>query len=443
MPASALTGTRIREHRLAQKMRQADLARDAGISASYLNLIEHNRRRIAGKVLADIARVLGVEASSLAEGAERSVIEAIQTAAAEAPGFDASAASAEDVASRYPDWARLIADQRARITQLEHSVNTLTDRLAHDPFLTDALHEVISSVTSIRSSSSILSSDEPIEPDWQKRFQQNIFNDSRRLAESAQSLASYLEGTSGETANAGTPLEDCFGALQAAEYHFSALESPDANAETVAAIVGQAALSSDAARAILRSNLERYLSLAQSMPMAAFADVSSVLADPVSYARHIGQPLANVLQRLSYLPQEVVGQPIGLVQCDAAGALVARKPIKGFDVPRIGSACSLWPVYASWSRMGMPIKSLIQQDGQGRPALIAYTATTEVIPASFERACVYEAVMLVRYAQSGEVQSTPQLVGATCRVCAISDCPARREPSVLGSLRSSAPDDGL
>ncbi|MGL4310404.1 MAG: helix-turn-helix domain-containing protein, partial [Paracoccaceae bacterium] len=41
-----LTGTRIRERRLALARRQADVARAAGISAAYLNLIEHNRRPV-------------------------------------------------------------------------------------------------------------------------------------------------------------------------------------------------------------------------------------------------------------------------------------------------------------------------------------------------------------------------------------------------------------
>ena len=40
---NVLTGTRIRERRLALSRRQADVARAAGISPAYLNLIEHNR----------------------------------------------------------------------------------------------------------------------------------------------------------------------------------------------------------------------------------------------------------------------------------------------------------------------------------------------------------------------------------------------------------------
>ncbi len=70
MPASRLTGSRIRERRLARGMRQVELARAVGISAAYLNLIEHNRRRIGGKLLVNLARVLEVEPAQLTEGAE-------------------------------------------------------------------------------------------------------------------------------------------------------------------------------------------------------------------------------------------------------------------------------------------------------------------------------------------------------------------------------------
>ena len=49
MERSAFAGSRIRERRLALGLRQADVALRAGISGSYLNLIEHNRRRIAAK----------------------------------------------------------------------------------------------------------------------------------------------------------------------------------------------------------------------------------------------------------------------------------------------------------------------------------------------------------------------------------------------------------
>ena len=65
MSREGLTGSRIRERRVMAGQKQADLAKAIGISASYLNLIEHNRRRIGGKLLLDIAAALDVAPSSV------------------------------------------------------------------------------------------------------------------------------------------------------------------------------------------------------------------------------------------------------------------------------------------------------------------------------------------------------------------------------------------
>ena len=88
MPTQRLTGARIREKRLELGLRQAAVAEAVGISPSYLNLIEHNRRRIGGKLLADIARLLDVDTSLLTEGADRNLLDQMRNAAA---AFDAEA----------------------------------------------------------------------------------------------------------------------------------------------------------------------------------------------------------------------------------------------------------------------------------------------------------------------------------------------------------------
>lgn len=56
MPTKALTGSRIREQRMALWMRQAELAARAGVSASHLNLIKHHRRRVLGSVPARLSQ---------------------------------------------------------------------------------------------------------------------------------------------------------------------------------------------------------------------------------------------------------------------------------------------------------------------------------------------------------------------------------------------------
>ena len=118
MPRSALTGSRIRARRLDLGLRQVDLARSCGISASYLNLIEHNRRRIGGKLLVDIARALGMEVSVLSQGADVALIEELRSAA-ESAGISEAADRAEELAGRLPDWARVLTELSRRVSELE------------------------------------------------------------------------------------------------------------------------------------------------------------------------------------------------------------------------------------------------------------------------------------------------------------------------------------
>jgi len=152
MSGDNLTGSRIRERRMIAGVRQADLARRIGISASYLNLIEHNRRRIGGKTL----------------------ITALREADAAIEGTRAELDRVDEFAERFPGWAGLLAALHQRIAQLEHSVESLNDRLTHDPQLAASVHEVLSSAASIRSTASILAETEQLEAQWLARFHANI-----------------------------------------------------------------------------------------------------------------------------------------------------------------------------------------------------------------------------------------------------------------------------
>ena len=78
---ASMVGSRIRERRLLKGMKQTELARIAGISASYLNLIEHNRRRIGGKTLNHLADILDVSPALLSQGAEATLLNALRDAA--------------------------------------------------------------------------------------------------------------------------------------------------------------------------------------------------------------------------------------------------------------------------------------------------------------------------------------------------------------------------
>ena len=61
------------------------MARAAGISAAYLNLIEHNRRPVGARLVLRLAAALDVPPAELAEGREESELAALREAAVRLP----------------------------------------------------------------------------------------------------------------------------------------------------------------------------------------------------------------------------------------------------------------------------------------------------------------------------------------------------------------------
>ena len=75
-------GPAVRKVRRGAGMTQAAMAEALDISPSYLNLIEHNRRRVGEALLTALAGALGVAETALTEGAESAVMEGLRAAAA-------------------------------------------------------------------------------------------------------------------------------------------------------------------------------------------------------------------------------------------------------------------------------------------------------------------------------------------------------------------------
>lgn len=208
MSRSLLAGTRIRNSRMALGMKQAELARACGISASYLNLIEHNRRRIGGSLLLRISEALGADPEAIGEGVESALLASLDSAADKHNEVAAERGRADELASRFPGWARLIEAQFRESARLEQVVERLDDRLTHDPFLSASMHNVLTSVTAIRSASGILAGGDPVEPAWQRRFARNIHEDSQRLADATESLVGYLEAEADDRGTGSLPQDE-------------------------------------------------------------------------------------------------------------------------------------------------------------------------------------------------------------------------------------------
>ncbi|WP_026756760.1 helix-turn-helix domain-containing protein [Sediminimonas qiaohouensis] len=439
MPQRQLVGARIRERRMIADLRQSEVARRAGISASYLNLIEHNRRRIGGKLLLDIAQVLGVEPASLSEGAEAALITLLREARAADPMAGAEAEALEDFAGRFPGWARLLAGRHRRAVDLEHTVETLTDRLAHDPHLAAALHDMLSTVTAIRATAGILADTRELEPEWRDRFHRNINEDSARLANSSQALVSYLDAAGETDAALSSPQEELEAFLNAHGYHFDALENLPEGAvgtDRIGAMLeeGQERLHSASAQAMARAYLERYLQDARRLPLRQFIKaLRRTGPDPAALSQLLDTDLAAVMRRLATLPEGAGAGPVGMVSCDASGTLILRKPLPGFALPRFGAACPLWPLFQALSRPLSPIRQVVRQSAREGGVFLTYAVAQPCArrgdPLSDP---LYEAhMMMLPLDGDAHDKGDPLELGVNCRICPRESCAGRREPSIL------------
>ncbi|MGB3314434.1 MAG: short-chain fatty acyl-CoA regulator family protein [Albidovulum sp.] len=431
MARSALTGTRVRERRLLIGLKQADLARMAGISPAYLNLIEHNRRRVGADLLTRLADALGVEEAALAEGAESTLFDGLREAAAgRAVGdVEPEAARVEEFVGRFPGWAALVAGQRGRIAGLERAVEALHERMAHDPFLSASLHEVVSAVTSVRSTAAILAESEDVAPDWRARFHRNIYEDSIRLSEAAAALVAYLDTSQEAETGLSSPQEEVEAWLARMQYHLTPLERPHPPAPE-ALIAGVPELASNAARHLALAHIGRYRADALALPLDRFLEaLEQTGPDPAALARHLGTGLGPIFRRLATLP-EGAGPPLGLVACDASGTLTFRRPAPGFALPRHGAACPLWPLYEALIRPMAPIRAVVEMAGRVPQRFTTYGYCEPRYPGGFDGPQVVEALMLILPPPEAQ-DGAPKPVGPSCRICPRPDCAARREPSIL------------
>ncbi|SOB92908.1 helix-turn-helix transcriptional regulator [Rhodobacter maris] len=439
MARSALTGTRIRERRLALKLRQAELAREVGISAAYLNLIEHNRRRVGESLLDRFATALGVVPEALSEGAESALFEALREASAGSSGAEGPAQAdlaelerIEEFVGRFPAWARVLAARQGRVAALERVVETYSERMAQDPFLLDGLHEVLSAVTSLRSSAAILAETPDIEPEWQARFLAMIAGESRRLSAAAEGLVAYLDGIEAEEAGPTAPQEQLEAWLAGQSWHLSAFERPDPP-EPEELIARAPELAASAARELARGYLAQLRADTRALPLKPFlAALAELGPDPGRLAQRFDRPLPVVFRRLATLPEGLSGvPPFGLVVCDASGTLVLRRPLPGFALPRSAAGCPLWPLYEALSRPMQPLRVTLDMAGRLPQRFLTYAFAAPKTGSSFDGPVLMEAMMLITPAKAQADGAPARSVGTSCRVCPRGACPGRREPSLM------------
>ena len=219
-------GVRIRRRRLEAGLSQAALARTLGISASYLNLIENNKRGIGGKLLLRIGERLGIDLEHLSGESEARNIAAIGELMADPlmSGIELHQPSIRDLVARFPEAAAALARLHRAYADANMEIEVLQHRLKSDPLLSRLLHEILNRIAGIKSGAEILADIPDLTDEERSRFIATINAEARELVPTTQSLVAYFDQTSARQRPV-SPLGEVDEALIVRNNHFPQLET--------------------------------------------------------------------------------------------------------------------------------------------------------------------------------------------------------------------------
>ena len=424
--ARSFAGLRIRERRRALGLSQTALAGLAEISPSYLNLIEHNRRPVAGKVLLALARALDVPPAALGEEASLGIVATLREAAADLPVHAAETHQVEEFVGRYPGWARMLATLERTTREQRSTIEALGDRLTHDPVLQSDMHEMLTTITAIRSTASILATVEDIDAPQRRRFTAAIHDESQRLSEVAAALTDYFDRAAASDSPPATPEEEVARHLEAAAYDFPELE----DGTDIEVVLDRIAPSSGAARRELAAWLARWRQDASAIPRAT---LESLLAGPLDLAQRaaeLGVGVPALMRRLAHR----AGRPaFGLIGVNGAGQIVHRRPLPDWPISRQMAACPLLPVFDALRQPGLTQPFEVMQPG-GTVTLVICHADVVHPARTGARPRLSASMLIVPDAARGMFPGlhAPRVeAGPGCRVCSRAGCDARIAEPVI------------
>lgn len=437
----SIVGARIRARRRDIGITQAELARRVGISPSYLNLIERNKRAIAGKLLGDIATEIGVRREELDGEAERRLAADLAEIAAD-PRLQNRAVVASDVGEligRFPGWARALVALARSERELAALTRTLSDRLTHDPFLGESVHRMLTHIASLRSAAEILRDVPEIEAADRARFVEILAAESGRLSEVGTALAGYFDRSS-EARQAITLDDEVALLFEKRANHFPEIEhavATGANAEeAIEGVLDAAAeLTAPQARQSAAARLKRYAEDARAAPLEPLLSLAPTLGfDAELIAERSGAPVDTVFRRLACLPppENRGARPrFAYVETNAAGTVTEFYGLPGLVPPRTTTPCPLWVQFRAASQPGQTLRQLAAFP-TGLSYLFVARARASKAP-GFGQTTLPVTDMLILEPEGAEATVygaslaalVPEPVGQSCLICPREACAHR------------------
>lgn len=196
MAKNSFIGSRLRRLRKDKRIAQIELASQLGISASYLNLIEHDRRDLTVPLLLRLCQILKVDPLVFSSDQDGQLLAEIKETLHD-PLFEGETLpdnALTAITSEHPElcvlFVKLYAAYKAALGDLQY----MNERLSQDSLLADSSFRLRTLVTSILSLTEIMHDNQDLKTDQRQEFLNIVLKDSVALTDTVNEMLGFVGG---------------------------------------------------------------------------------------------------------------------------------------------------------------------------------------------------------------------------------------------------------
>jgi predicted transcriptional regulator/transcriptional regulator with XRE-family HTH domain len=460
MADAPLLGAKVRALRRREHMTQVDLAERLGVSASYLNLIENNRRPLTAPLLIRLAQIFQLDLQNFASEEDVRLTADLHEVFGD-PIFESHGltnADLRELVATSPNVARAVLTLYRTYATTRESLDTLGERLAGDGFVavdnsrlpseevSDLIQRRMNHFSELEEGAEALWRDAELDADDVYRGLVRYLHATRgievrivRVADERQAMRRFDPDK--RVLSISEVLPPRSRRFQLA--HQLGLLTQSA---AIDRILRDENLTTPESRALARVALANYFAAAILMPYQPFLEAARAERYDIELLAHrFGTSFEQVCHRLTTLRRPgSEGVPMHMVRIDIAGNISKRFSGSGIRFARFSGACPRWNVHAALMTPGMIRIQLSQMPDGAVYFCIARTVRSDRggyhVPhtvQSIGMGCDVRYARELVYADGIDLDNIGAAVpvGVTCRTCERLDCAQRALPALQHPLR--------
>jgi predicted transcriptional regulator/DNA-binding XRE family transcriptional regulator len=459
MAKTSKLGGKVQGLRRQEQLTQVALAERMGISASYLNLIEHNQRPLTAPLLLKLATLFRIDLSTFAEDNEAQVVADLEEVFGD-PIFEDHPLMQSDLkeVAANPATARAVLSLYRAYQGSRDSVEALAGKLSDTADLAGASQSRLPS----EEVSDVVQANNNHFPELEEAAEE-LFRSARIHPDDIyHGMVRHLEKTLKIDVAVTTVASEKAAVRrydpQRHQLTLSEVLPPRSRnfqvahqialltlGEVFEKIIDRSRLTTPDSISLCRVALANYFAGALLMPYDSFRNAAeSVRYDIEMLGHRFRTSFEQVCHRLTTLQRPgAEGVPLHMLRVDVAGNISKRFSHSGIRFARFSGSCPKWNVHLAFMTPGM-IRTQLSQMPDGttyfcvartvRKSRSGYNSPHALLAIGL--GCKVEHARRLVYADGVDLANERAIVpvGVTCRLCERTDCEQRAFPSMKNRL---------